>query len=63
MKISLGTRRLVVDRSPGCVLVGWRERRLCEVEGIGQCVLEEEDMWFWLVDFIVLPSETLWHVR
>jgi hypothetical protein len=45
-------RRLVVDRSPG---------RVSSDSGgpVDKDSLEEQDVWFWLVNFVVLPAQTL----
>jgi hypothetical protein len=43
--------RLVVDRSPEAVSNFYAKKT--------EYVLEEQDVWFWLMDFIMLPTQAL----
>lgn len=44
--------RLIVDRPPAGLSANG-------ALGLGWNLLEEKDMWFWLVDFVVLPAQAL----
>jgi hypothetical protein len=45
-------RRLVVDRSPVVTV------RTLDAGALGD-LLEEQDVWFWLVHLVVLPAQAL----
>jgi hypothetical protein len=52
MMVALMHRRLVVDRSPVTV-----SGLLCK-QALNP--LEEQNVWLWLMDFIVFPAQALW---
>ena len=47
-------RRLIVDGSPESSSERKQRQNWC-VGGL----LEKKDMWFWFMDFVMLPSQTL----
>ena len=64
---AIGLNCELLSHGEGCALVHWRlvvhwspAHLLDTGQAMGMLgLLEEEDMWFWLVDFVVLPAQTL----